>query len=104
MQERTLTESQILLRDTEDEPLPCSPHPAHNDLALTRISGAIVVVSYLLIVLSTGPVSWTFATQLGSLSSGFSPFISSVAFFLLPGGKDQAGAFFGGLGVVQTLL
>lgn len=80
-----------------------SAHPAHHDLILARISVAIEFFCYILLLLSTGPKSWTIGTQLSSFSSGFAPMLQSVALSLVRGEENNAGALFGGLSVLQAL-
>jgi len=78
-------------------------HPAHHDLIMARISVAIEFFCYVVLLLSTGPKSWTIGTQLSSFSSGFSPMLQSVALSLVRGEANNAGALFGGLSVLQAL-
>lgn len=92
--------AEINVAASESQP-PCNA--ARTDLALTRLSVAVDFFCFLLALLSIGPISWTVGTQLAALSSGFPPFIQSLALSFIPQDESNAGALFAGLGVLQTI-
>ena len=81
-----------------------APHSPTFDLKLARVSLAIEVVMYAIIVCSTTGLMFALATGLGALAMGCGPAMQSVALTLYNrrGGKDS-GKLFGALSVVQAI-
>ena len=77
---------------------------SHFDLALARVSLSVDIVSYVLLVSIPTAVAFTLGTVVGSMGSGFSPAVQSVALGLYRRrGGTESGKLFGALSVVQAL-
>ncbi|KAJ3800064.1 major facilitator superfamily domain-containing protein [Lentinula aff. detonsa] len=80
------------------------PHSSAFDLGLARTSLFIEIVAYLLMALVTTPVAFALFGMLGSLGSGFSPALQSVALEMYTErGGTENGKLFGALSVIQAL-
>jgi hypothetical protein len=77
---------------------------ARFDLGLARISLFVDVLVYALFLLVPTAVAFTVGSMLGSLATGFSPAMQSVALGLYKRrGGTENGKLFGALSVVQAL-
>ncbi|KIJ69040.1 hypothetical protein HYDPIDRAFT_23902 [Hydnomerulius pinastri MD-312] len=87
-----------------------TPSPSHSptfDLALTRVSLVIDIVSFFVMAVATTGSLFTFGTMIGSFGAGFSPAAQALALeiYVKRGGqgRGEAGRLFGALSVVQSL-
>lgn len=79
-------------------------HSSRFDLGLARVSLFIDIISYALIGSTTSPLVFTLSSMLGSMGTGFSPAIQSVALELyMQRGGTESGRLFGALSVIQAL-
>ncbi len=79
-------------------------HSSAFDLGLARVSLVIDMISYLLMALATHPVPFAAASVFGSIGTGFSPSLQSVALELYTQrGGTESGKLFGALSVVQAV-
>ena len=81
-----------------------APHSPSFDLKLARVSLAIDVVVYFVMVCSTTGLMFAITTAFGALGMGFGPAMQSVALTLYNrrGGRDS-GKLFGAMSVVQAI-
>lgn len=74
------------------------------DLALARVSLTIDIAAYICMPLAPSGVAFTAAAMLGSLGSGFSPALQSIALELYGRrGGTEAGRLFGAMSVLSAL-
>ncbi|KAK0459815.1 uncharacterized protein EV420DRAFT_1641998 [Desarmillaria tabescens] len=79
-------------------------HSSRFDLGLARVSLFIDIVSYALLGSTASPLIFTLSSMLGSMGTGFSPAIQSVALELYTQrGGTESGRLFGALSVIQAL-
>ena len=75
------------------------------DYYLALFSLLVELASYIAMLISNSPVSWTAATIIGSFASGYGPAMKSVALALYERGPYQGietGRLFGALGVADA--
>ncbi|KAK0210839.1 major facilitator superfamily domain-containing protein [Desarmillaria ectypa] len=79
-------------------------HSSRFDLGLARVSLFIDIVSYVLLGSTTNPLIFTLSSMLGSMGTGFSPAVQSVALELYTQrGGTESGRLFGALSAIQAL-
>lgn len=79
-------------------------HSSRFDLGLARVSLFIDILSYALLGFTTSPFVFTLSSILGSMATGFSPAVQSVALELYTQrGGTESGRLFGALSVIQAL-
>lgn len=79
-------------------------HSSRFDLGLARVSLFIDIISYALLGFTTSPLVFTLSSMLGSMGTGFSPAVQSVALELYTQrGGTESGRLFGALSVIQAL-
>ncbi|KAL0570808.1 hypothetical protein V5O48_011144 [Marasmius crinis-equi] len=116
-QARMSTEEEPLMSPTSSTTPPPPRSPSHSpsrlnepnsskfDLGLARASLISDVIAYTFMALSSSAVPFTIFAMLGSLGSGFSPAIQSVALELYhkKEGGLESGKLFGAMSVLQAL-
>ncbi|KIK57642.1 hypothetical protein GYMLUDRAFT_45806 [Collybiopsis luxurians FD-317 M1] len=80
------------------------PHSSGFDLGLARFSLLVEIIAFILMGVIAHPIAFTTSAMLGSLGSGLSPALQSVALEIYnQRGGAESGRLFGALSVIQAL-
>jgi hypothetical protein len=73
------------------------------DLRVAEISAFVDFLSYFLLFILPGPLSFTIMSCMTALGAGFGPALQSLALALMPSGGEDAGKLFGALALLSAL-